>query len=320
MSKTWWRWMNKWCTTIWCPGETTLPFVVFSVLLEATTAFYWLLFASCFFLSLHQPLHSLSRKGVLRVFVFVFGLFILQIQFNQFYYFCRKIIQFIFVCFFRSQEGSLQAVQKGSMFCCGSRSFIKPVQESLKHCFMKAGKMTTRRAKELPCKYLLFRFIPFHPMFEFYPLFDQSIELLYYFCSVFVCFFIPGHQSTGIDWQFRPAFSRTSGERDHRHVHYWPVQHRSLVIKRTWVLLYFTTFPPFFLWECGGQGEMLLLHCFDLPPFLLTKEGFFMSSPTRNAVFGIVFSQGMLNSHFGLAKLSPIFALDKFVGVWWWGS
>jgi homodimeric pyruvate:ferredoxin (flavodoxin) oxidoreductase len=38
-------------------------------------------------------------------------------------------------------------VQKGSMFCCGSRSFIKPVQESLKHCFMKAGKMTAEQAE-----------------------------------------------------------------------------------------------------------------------------------------------------------------------------
>uniref|UniRef100_Q94IN5 Pyruvate dehydrogenase [NADP(+)], mitochondrial n=1 Tax=Euglena gracilis TaxID=3039 RepID=PNO_EUGGR len=38
-------------------------------------------------------------------------------------------------------------VQKGSMYCCGSRSFIKPVQESLKHCFMKAGGLTAEQAE-----------------------------------------------------------------------------------------------------------------------------------------------------------------------------
>lgn len=38
-------------------------------------------------------------------------------------------------------------VQKGSMYCCGARSFIKPVQESLKHCFMKAGNLTAEQAE-----------------------------------------------------------------------------------------------------------------------------------------------------------------------------
>ena len=38
-------------------------------------------------------------------------------------------------------------VQKGSMYCCGARSFIKPVQESLKHCFMKAGGLTAEQAE-----------------------------------------------------------------------------------------------------------------------------------------------------------------------------
>lgn len=39
-------------------------------------------------------------------------------------------------------------VQKGSMYCCGSRSFIQPVQDSLKKCFMEAGKMTPEQAEE----------------------------------------------------------------------------------------------------------------------------------------------------------------------------
>lgn len=157
-------------------------------------------------------------------------------------------------------------------------------------------------------------------MFEFYSIFDQSIELLYYFCSVFVYFFYPW-ASKHWNWLTVQACIQQNKRRTRSST-------CSLLAGTTSkpgdkahlsAAVFHDIFPTFPLgMRRTGGNVAFALFWFAL--FLLTKEGIFMSSPTRNAVFGIVFSQGMLNSLFGLAKLSPIFALDKFVGVWWWGS